>query len=464
MVGRRALLLAGAALPVSAYAQCVTNTPAVDACRGGMRVTSVAVPVPSLALDFTVPGTLPPNVVFTRASVGTYFDSTGTMQSATTNTPRWDYDPSTLALRGVLIEEARTNSVKNSTMVGAVAGSPGTDPTGGWSFSQAATGLTRQIAGVGVENGIAYIDVRYTAPSTAAGNVIIGFTTSGVAGVPAAAAQQWMLSYNITLSAGALPPNTGALFRCNQFDSGGTLLGTLNTNGALPIVQPLGRSRVVSNFAVTVANTAFLAPFWLFAVAASASPVDFTVRIGAPQFELGTFATSFIPTTAAAVTRAGEAVTMPVAAWFSAAASSLLAEYMLPQSPNPSPNVRDVVCLSDNTISNRMALRGQGQGATASQPSLLTSVAGTTTSSPGLGTSAAFVVQKIAGAWDGTNAVGAFNGGAAVSYAVGMASGITQLQFGNDTTASATFLDGWLRRASYWNTALSNAQLQAVTT
>ncbi|MCB9963932.1 MAG: hypothetical protein H6857_03200 [Rhodospirillales bacterium] len=34
---------------------------------------------------------------FTRASVGTYFDSTGTLQTAAANTPRFDHDPATHA-------------------------------------------------------------------------------------------------------------------------------------------------------------------------------------------------------------------------------------------------------------------------------------------------------------------------------------------------------------------------------
>ena len=64
------------------------------------------------------PGTLPPGVVFTRASTATYFDSTGTLQTAATNAPRWDYNPVTHALNGLLIEEARTNVLLNSATLG----------------------------------------------------------------------------------------------------------------------------------------------------------------------------------------------------------------------------------------------------------------------------------------------------------------------------------------------------------
>jgi hypothetical protein len=72
------------------------------------------VPGATLDLSFMAPGTLDPNITFTRTSTATYFDVTGTIQTAAANTPRWDYNPSTHALNGLLIEEARTNLLLNS--------------------------------------------------------------------------------------------------------------------------------------------------------------------------------------------------------------------------------------------------------------------------------------------------------------------------------------------------------------
>src|SRR6187551_3404122 len=72
---------------------------------------------PTLGLDFMQPGSLDPRITFTRASTATYFDSAGVMQTAATNAPRWDYDPATLALRGLLIEEARTNVIVSSAAI-----------------------------------------------------------------------------------------------------------------------------------------------------------------------------------------------------------------------------------------------------------------------------------------------------------------------------------------------------------
>lgn len=51
---------------------------------------------------------------FARASVANYRDATGAVTSAAVDEARIDRDPSTLAVRGLLIEEARTNLLLNS--------------------------------------------------------------------------------------------------------------------------------------------------------------------------------------------------------------------------------------------------------------------------------------------------------------------------------------------------------------
>jgi hypothetical protein len=104
--------------PVSAagwcqlYSQQVTWRP-----RAGQDAGFLVPPGATLDLSFLTPGSLDPRITFTRASTGTYFDVSGTMRTATTNAPRWDYDPVTLALRGLLIEEARTNLLLNSAVL-----------------------------------------------------------------------------------------------------------------------------------------------------------------------------------------------------------------------------------------------------------------------------------------------------------------------------------------------------------
>lgn len=98
------------------------------------NMSSVKVGYPSLSLDFvadadgryTLNGTAYNDLTsflsaaggtFSRPSIATYFDSTGTLQTAASNTPRFDYDPTTHAAKGILIEESRTNLLIRSAEI-----------------------------------------------------------------------------------------------------------------------------------------------------------------------------------------------------------------------------------------------------------------------------------------------------------------------------------------------------------
>ncbi len=69
----------------------------------------------SALVDFKASNqTLPSLMSLTRASTGTYCDAAGSVVSAAVNTPRYDYDCNTLALKGLLLEPAATNVVTRS--------------------------------------------------------------------------------------------------------------------------------------------------------------------------------------------------------------------------------------------------------------------------------------------------------------------------------------------------------------
>ena len=65
--------------------------------------------LPRMALDFTT-ATLDSRVKFTRAAnTATVINSSGFVAAINADLPRFDYNPVTLACKGLLIEEARTN-------------------------------------------------------------------------------------------------------------------------------------------------------------------------------------------------------------------------------------------------------------------------------------------------------------------------------------------------------------------
>ena len=72
--------------------------------------TAIAQKIPFIspaAVTFPVP-------TFTRASIGTFVNSAGLIEVAPADTPRFDHDPVTLAPKGLLLEEARTNAIARS--------------------------------------------------------------------------------------------------------------------------------------------------------------------------------------------------------------------------------------------------------------------------------------------------------------------------------------------------------------
>lgn len=82
---------------------------------------------PTLNLEFTA-NPVPASVTFTRATTRTRINSAGALETVAINTPAIDYDPVTLACRGLSVWEARTNSVANA--IASCVGSSTTASTG----------------------------------------------------------------------------------------------------------------------------------------------------------------------------------------------------------------------------------------------------------------------------------------------------------------------------------------------
>jgi hypothetical protein len=216
---------------------------------------------------------------------------------ATTNrqdVPRLDYrnaDGSLSTCPRLLLEPQRTNSIRNSTMVGAVAGSPGTLPTN-WGVTSG--GLTQTIVGVGTEDGLPYIDVRLNGTATGTAAQI---SSEGVAQIVAAQGQVWANSiYAKVISAPNPPLSYDISFR--EGDSGSNLIAT----GTVPFTPTSVLTRFSATRTLTGAATTRIQPRIQINLTNGAA-YDFTIRIAAPQMELGATASTFIPTTTAAVTR-----------------------------------------------------------------------------------------------------------------------------------------------------------------
>jgi len=293
----------------------------------GALSTGVSGSAASLDLAFVDAGVLDPRVTFTRTGTNaTYFNSAGVLTSAGADVPRLDYNPSTLAAQGLLIEEQRTNSIRNNTMQGAVAGTPGTLPTN-WTIGGVTTGLTISVVGTGTESGITYIDIRFNGTAGAALNPNILFDTS--TGIAAANGQTWAWSSYVSLVGGSLTNVTGIIAVQSMFSSVPTLLGTLSGSPFVPTGAALNTQRQTFVGTLNQATTAFVRPQLQFSVANGAA-IDITLRIGMPQLELGAFATSVIPTTTTALTRNADVASVnTLSPWFNATSGTLFAQGIL---------------------------------------------------------------------------------------------------------------------------------------
>jgi hypothetical protein len=237
--------------------------------------------------------TLDEAIACTRSTVG-YVDSTaGVWRQIAANKPR-------RSNKGLLIEEARTNSIPNNSMMGAAAGSPGTFPTG-WGPGGFA-GVTRTVVGVGVENGVEYMDVRFNGTLGAADAYHTAFTqiVSGVAN-----GQTWYVSIFLKLVAGTLTNIDSFRILSNVYSPGPVFLQQMNTLLSTP-TSTLARSGGAQTISGVGADR--VDPHLSILGDADGGAVDFTIRIGWPQYELGAFMTSPIRTTSAAVTRARDLI------------------------------------------------------------------------------------------------------------------------------------------------------------
>jgi hypothetical protein len=241
---------------------------------------------PSLLLDFANVRALDPRITFTRASSAVVVDPTGVYREVTSNVPRFDYDPVTGESLGLLVEEQRTNGIRNPRGEGAVAGTPGTLPTN-WNTS-INSGLTREIIGVFTENGVVFTRLRLTGTVSGAVealalnispdiNTLSGYTP-GVAAT---------FSMFLRLHAGSFPVST-SLQRLVIEERSTTTVLAFRTS----IIQPTGSlQRFSYSFtAAAVGTTDARGSFWVYANAGVS--VDFTIDIGWSQLELGAFATS----------------------------------------------------------------------------------------------------------------------------------------------------------------------------
>jgi len=257
--------------------------------------------VPSLDLRFADDKSLTDAVTgqslitFTRASSGTFVDSAGVIQTATTDVPRFDHNPTTGESLGLLVEEARTNNLLQSE-----------DFSSTWTISNIAVTANSVVA----PDGTTTAD---TIAPPADGLTVTRFLRQN----PVLTTQQ-AYTLSVFVKVGTATTTGIALYvsdstATNIFRANFNLFNLTtslgNTGWAVPtatiVPYPNGWYRCILTGVTSTAHVSLRALIYLNAFGTTSDTYG-THHIWGAQLEAGAFATSYIPTTTATATRSAD--------------------------------------------------------------------------------------------------------------------------------------------------------------
>jgi len=390
-------------------------------------------------------------ITFTRASGGTYFDATGRLQTATNDVPRFDYNPSTLAAQGLLIEESRTNLLTRSEEFNdaawtktnsSITANAATSPSGTVTADKLIEALDVNLVHQTTQSSVTIVSLgAYTASCYVKADtrtrVRIGFLVAGTSGVTADA--------NLT---------AGTITAASAFGGGsavGSSIQAINNGWYRITVSGTGAAGTSGECRLELLDASGNRQY----------NGDGTsgLFIWGAQLEAGAFPTSYIPTTTTALTRAADVASVnTLSPWFNASTGTLFTESQ--QLPGQTAAVFPRIAVIDDGSTNNSILnlwrsdtsRLYGAVRVGAVDQADVGTTGVTQTN----------VNKIGFAYATNDFAASVNGGAPSTDTLGaVPSGLTTLRIGR--SSGTDFLNGYLRRITYYPRRLSNAELQAIT-
>lgn len=359
--------------------------------------------------------------------------------------PRFDYDPVTLASNGLLIEEQRTNRILNSedfTGAAWTATISGTSTrvngntsslgfmTGVITATSAGGGLRQQLTGL---TSSQVYTISFYMQSTSTGVTFALENGAAAYGTPVS------MKFN---------PSTGVIGTTTGFTS---VTSTPYRNGYLyRMIFPPAGGQLIANLEWRIVNNGD------------------QITIGRPQFEAGSFATSYIPTAASTVTRSADVCTISgtnFSNWYNQNEGTVYIN-IVPFAPPPINNIRFLE-ISGASINDRNPLMfASSIGMVYTQYRVSASRAtDQVLISSGTGIYSANANIKIATAYKQDDFASVVNniivGTASSGYTLSAANKIT---IGYAQSGSNEIYNGYIRSLQYYPIRLPNATLQALTT
>lgn len=371
----------------------------------------------SIDFDFSKYQSLDDRVSFTRNSIATYIGSDGLLKTAQANQPRFEYDYSGNLL-GLLIEESRTNLLLYTENFN----------DSGW-IKQTGTTVTQ------VSNEIWTVDLTSASVNTGlyrqSSTTIAANTTASIS-----------IEMRVASTSGN---NTVAIADPTGID------GTVSGSGTKTLTTSWQRF----TFYITNSTTPRVRGIWIQKLTGGAT----SIQIRAPQVEVGTFATSYIPSTSIQGIRQADNFSMSsISSWYNNSASTIFVDYnkKVTTATSTYPRIisfygtlspRDEIALYNSSTTNYSALDVVTGGtglATLSTVSF--------TQSSGI---------KIAAGLATNNCAVSFNGSTVISDNTVTLPSITSMSLGSYN--SGNYLNGYIKRFMYWPVRLTDSQLKDLT-
>jgi hypothetical protein len=289
--------------------------------------------LPRLALDFTT-GVLDSRVTVTRLlNTATRINASGFIETVNANLPRFDYNPVTLAPRGLLIEEQRINLLLRSAEFENAA----------WTKSNASITANAEISPDGTVNADKLVENTANSTHRTFNNIAVTITAGAVISYSIFAKAAERTSVRITDNDLA-----GATFNLSNGTITSTDAGVTSTITAFPN----GWHRCTVACATATANGR------ISVAIVSGGSTTYTgdgtsgIYIYGAQLEAGAFATSYIPTTTTSLTRNADDVSMTgtnFSSWYNQSEGTFQVEA---SATIPSSGSQTFIAVSDNTPSN----------------------------------------------------------------------------------------------------------------
>jgi hypothetical protein len=180
------------------------------------------------------------------------------------------------------------------------------------------------------------------------------------------------------------------------------------------------------------------------------------------QLEVGTFATSYIPTIASTVTRSADVATITgslFSQWWNANEGAFLLEY----AQGTGTTARAATVASDGTNSNTIEMYIDGSNDATTLPFYGVYVAGAAQAALSFAVAAQNATHKMGTAYQANNFAGSVDGSTAATDTSGALPTVNRLNIGSSGTAAGAFANGHIRSIRYVPVRAADFQLQALT-